>query len=513
MGVIKGEADIRPDDWHLTCHFSDDNVMPGTLMYECCLHTLRILLMRQGWVGEKSRVWYEPVPGVTSGLHCRGQVIASTKKVHYQAEIKELGFDPAPYAIADALMYADGKPIVRITDMCVRMGGTDKATLASLWEGRRSSAAAQPAPSSRALVPLFDSNSILTFAVGKPSEAFGEPYKVFDSDRIIARLPGPPYQVLDRITRIEGCEAFKLAAGGIVDAEYDVPMDAWYFKSNGQPSMPFGVLLEVALQPCGWLAAYVGSALSSQTDLSFRNLGGTAIQYEEIGPDSGTLVTTVKMTKNVQSAGMLIQDYEMAVRRDGRLVYEGITEFGFFSKKALAEQVGVRGAAPFAPSAADLGRALRPGFIGTPAMPDRMLMMVDSVDCYLPDGGPKGLGFIRGSKKVDPSEWFFKAHFYQDPVCPGSLGLESFIQLLKVAARERWPGAGGRFESMALGQKHTWLYRGQVVPKNKLVTVEACITAVDDARRLLKADGFLKVDGLVIYKMTDFSIRIRGHNT
>jgi len=507
LGLIKGEADIRPDDWHLVCHFIDDNVMPGTLMYECCLHTLRILLMRQGWVGEKSKVWYEPVAGVTSGLHCRGQVTARTKTVHYEVAVKELGFDPAPFAIADALMYADGKPIVRITDMCVRMGGTDKTELSRIWNERRSFAAAPPEPSAGSPVPLFDSNSILAFAIGKPSEAFGEPYRVFDSERIIARLPGPPYQVLDRITRIEGCAAFKLAAGGVVDAEYDVPKDAWYFKSNRQPTMPFGVLLEVALQPCGWLAAYVGSALSSQTDLSFRNLGGTATQYEEIGPDAGTLVTTVKMTKNVQSAGMLIQDYEMAVRCGGRLVYEGITEFGFFSKKALSEQVGVRGAAPYAPSQAELARDLRPG-LGQPGMPDQMLMMVDAVDCYVPDGGPRGLGFIRGTKRVDPSEWFFKAHFYQDSVCPGSLGLESFIQLMKVVARERWRGISGRFESMALGQKHGWLYRGQVIPANKLVTVEACVTAVDDARRLIKADGLLRVDGLVIYKMTDFALRL-----
>jgi 3-hydroxymyristoyl/3-hydroxydecanoyl-(acyl carrier protein) dehydratase len=508
LGLIKGEADIRPDDWHLVCHFKDDNVMPGTLMYECCLHTLRILLMRQGWVGEKSKIWYEPVAGVTSGLHCRGQVTAHTKKVHYEVAVKELGFDPAPFAIADALMYADNKPIVRITDMCVRMGGTDKADLVRIWNERRSFAAAPPAPPQEgALVPLFDADSILAFAVGKPSEAFGEPYKIFDSGRVIARLPGPPYQVLDRITRIEGCEAFRLAAGGVVDAEYDVPKDAWYFKANGQPAMPFGVLLEVALQPCGWLAAYVGSALSSQTDLSFRNLGGTATQYEEIGPDAGTLLTTVKMTKNVQSAGMLIQDYEMTVRRGGVLIYEGLTEFGFFSKKALSEQVGVRGASPYAPSQAELARSVFPA-LWQSGMPEKMLMMVDAVDCYVPDGGPKGLGFIRGTKKVDTSEWFFKAHFYQDPVSPGSLGLESFIQLMKIAALERWKGVSGRFESMALGQKHSWLYRGQVIPSNRLVTVEACVTAVDDSHRLIKADGFLKVDGLVIYKMTDFGLRL-----
>ena len=63
--------------------------------------------------------------------------------------------------------------------------------------------------------------------------------------------------------------------------------------------------------------------------------------------------------------------------------------------------------------------------------------------------------FNRAILLMDPSDWFFKAHFYQDPVCPGSFwGLESLIQMMKVAARERWKGASGRFESMALGQKH-----------------------------------------------------------
>ncbi|MEK7743745.1 MAG: type I polyketide synthase, partial [Elusimicrobiota bacterium] len=48
LGLIRAEADIHPDDWFLTCHFIDDQVMPGTLMYECCMHTLRIFLMRMG---------------------------------------------------------------------------------------------------------------------------------------------------------------------------------------------------------------------------------------------------------------------------------------------------------------------------------------------------------------------------------------------------------------------------------------------------------------------------------
>mgnify|MGYP003352528748 CR=1 FL=1 len=32
--------------------FVDDRVMPGTLMYECCLHTLRVHLLRLGWIAE-----------------------------------------------------------------------------------------------------------------------------------------------------------------------------------------------------------------------------------------------------------------------------------------------------------------------------------------------------------------------------------------------------------------------------------------------------------------------------
>ncbi len=80
LGQITGEADIHPDDWFLTCHFVDDRVMPGTLMYECCLHTLRIYLC--GWDGwaKQGAVAYEPMAGVASQLKCRGQVTARRRR-------------------------------------------------------------------------------------------------------------------------------------------------------------------------------------------------------------------------------------------------------------------------------------------------------------------------------------------------------------------------------------------------------------------------------------------------
>jgi 3-hydroxymyristoyl/3-hydroxydecanoyl-(acyl carrier protein) dehydratase len=506
LGLVKGEMDIHPEAWHLVCHFTDDHVMPGTLMYECCLHTFRVLLMRLGWVADEGSCWYEPVPGVTSRLECRGQVLPSTKKAMYEIVVKEIGYkdDGTPYAIADAFMYADGRRIIHIHNMSIRMGGARKDAIEALWKAAGGTADHGPRPA------IFDDASITAFAVGKPSEAFGDKYRVFDSERVIARLPGAPYKFLDRIVKIEGCRQWELKAGGYIEAEYDVPPGEWYFGSGAQKSMPFAVLLEVALQPCGWLAAYLGSALTSPSDLSFRNLGGTATQYAEVMPETGILVTKVKITKVSQSGGMIIQDYDMEVLCKGRTVYKGVTQFGFFSKKALSEQLGVRGAARYVPAPEELAAAVPLDLAAVPGLPDKKLIMLDSVETYIPAGGPAGLGFIRGLKKVDPAEWFFKAHFYQDPVCPGSLGLESFINLMKAAARKRWPDlpADARFESMALGARHQWIYRGQIVPRNGLVTVEAHITAADDAARTIKADGFLVVDGLVIYQMKDFAVKL-----
>jgi acyl transferase domain-containing protein/3-hydroxymyristoyl/3-hydroxydecanoyl-(acyl carrier protein) dehydratase len=494
LGLVRAEFDIHPADWFLTCHFVDDQVMPGTLMYECCLHTLRIFLMRMGWIGGEGDVVCEPVPGVNSRLKCRGQVIATTKTVTYEVTVKELGYRPEPYCIADALMFADGKPIVEIGDMSLRMSGLTRENLEATWGtiGRRAA--------------LYDSASILEFSNGKPSEAFGAPYRVFDSERVIARLPGPPFQFLDRIVAVTG-EPFVLKAGAACEADYDVPTDAWYFEANRAAIMPFAVLLEIALQPCGWLAAYCGSALVSHEDLSFRNLGGKATQHRAVTPESGTLSTSVTMTSVSHSAGMIIQHYDMRVRDSIGDVYTGTTYFGFFSKAQLANQVGMPQAKVPWPTEDESARAER-GFLPyEPPFPAPMLRMVDHIDSYIPNGGPRRLGLVVGRIAVDPAFWFFRSHFYQDPVWPGSLGLESFLQLLKYTAWKRWGNPRGNgWQTVALTRSHSWSYRGQVVPKDREVAVVLEVTAVDEDNRRLTANGFLTVDGRVIYQMTDFTL-------
>jgi 3-hydroxymyristoyl/3-hydroxydecanoyl-(acyl carrier protein) dehydratase len=301
-----------------------------------------------------------------------------------------------------------------------------------------------------------------------------------------------------------------MKAGGSTVAAYDVPPDAWYFAAARQPAMPFAVLLEVALQACGWTSAYVGSALHADTDLHYRNLGGTAELLAEVGPDAGTLTTTVTLTRVSKSAGMIIQNFDFAVcLADGRPVYRGDTYFGFFTREALAQQVGLRDATPYQPTAAEQDRGERFPFPAEPPFADRMLRMVDAIDLYVPDGGPHGRGFIRGVKDVDPAEWFFQAHFFQDPVWPGSLGLEAFVQLLQVVAARHWGAPPtARWRMSAPTVRHSWVYRGQVVPGDRRVTVQAEVTRIDHDSRTVHADGHLLVDGRVIYRMNGFSLRL-----
>jgi 3-hydroxymyristoyl/3-hydroxydecanoyl-(acyl carrier protein) dehydratase len=423
-------------------------------------------------------------------------------------------------------MYADGRRIVAFEGLSLQLSGITRPEVEALWESRHRQT--PPAGALQAAHPqgrpvLFTRDQLLAFCIGNPSEAFGEPYRVFDHDRFIARLPGPPYCFMDRITAAEP-PPWELAPGGWIEAEYDIPPDAWYFRAERSGSLPLCVLLEIALQPCGWLAAYAGSALKSPHDLQFRNLGGSARLQRELFPESGTLSMRARLTKVAMAGDIIIEKFEFQVLAGGAMVYDGDTSFGFFTRKALANQVGLRETPPAAaPTGADPDEAQRladdrPLAPDDPhtspaaslAMPARALRMIDRIEVFHPDGGPRGLGYVRGTKTVDPAEWFFKAHFYQDPVCPGSLGIESFIQLLKFAALRRWEHLRDthRF-ALAAPAPHRWTYRGQITPASRQVVVEALVTAVTEGPApALQADGYLQVDGLYIYKLEGFTLQL-----
>lgn len=164
MGFISAEADIYPDDWFLICHFVDDMVMPGTLMYECCAHALRIFTQRIGWISTRDEPFYDIIQGVESDLKCRGPVTTQTQKARYEIEIKEIGYkhiesnsikqnitrtknragqgnravqdNYEPYVIADAHMFSDDHRIVLYKNMGMRIVGLSRSEIELFWSGR-----------------------------------------------------------------------------------------------------------------------------------------------------------------------------------------------------------------------------------------------------------------------------------------------------------------------------------------------------------------------------------------
>jgi 3-hydroxymyristoyl/3-hydroxydecanoyl-(acyl carrier protein) dehydratase/1-acyl-sn-glycerol-3-phosphate acyltransferase len=142
-----------------------------------------------------------------------------------------------------------------------------------------------------------------------------------------------------------------------------------------------------------------------------------------------------------------------------------------------------------------------------------MLRMIDRITSFSPTGGRAGLGYLRAEKDARPGDWFFKAHFFQDPVQPGSLGLDAMCQLLQFYMIENELGATvaqPRFEPIMVGCPVRWTFRGQVVPANRTVTVEMEITERgEDARGPLAiAEAWLWVDGMRIYHAQKLGMRI-----
>ena len=77
-------------------------------------------------------------------------------------------------------------------------------------------------------------------------------------------------------------------------------------------------------------------------------------------------------------------------------------------------------------------------------------------------------------------------------------------------AIDRWKHLSNshRFE-LITEEPHTWIYRGQVIPDNEKIEVEALITKIIDTPiPTIYANGFLKVDGLYVYQMENFGFRL-----
>ncbi|MGH8918528.1 MAG: beta-ketoacyl synthase N-terminal-like domain-containing protein, partial [Actinomycetes bacterium] len=326
------------------------------------------------------------------------------------------------------------------------------------------------------------------------------------------RLPGPPYLFITRLITVSGTPGGLEIGSGLV-AEYDIPEQVWFTEHSD--TVPVAMLMEIALQPCGFLAAYVGSALISEQRLHIRNLDGDMTATGEVTTGVRSFRTSVELVRLDRWDDTVLETFRVRCEADGVPVLEGSAVFALSPATTLARQAGMavtdadrqRLSQPCERPVMDLRSRPARWFGHSARLPGPMLLMLDRITGYWPDGGRAGLGRLRAESDVRADAWYFKAHFFTDPVQPGSLGVEAMGQLLQYYLIEHGVGDGFRFAPQVPA---SWSYRGQVVPTDSVVTIEMDVLEV-----VLGADGghadaeaWLWVDGRRAYHVPRLRVRV-----
>ena len=503
-GYLRATAAVPTDAWFYDGHFKNDPCMPGTLMADAATQALSIAVAAYGFTIERDGWRFEPVPDEMARFVCRGQVTPDADHVlDYEVFVEEIIDGPTPTVYAALLCRSDGFKVFH----CRRFG----MRLVPDWP------MPPGAPGPVRILPgtkdvRGDQGALLACGRGLPSDAFGALYAPFDGTRRAPRLPDEPYHFISRVHSVDGSPGVP-TKGGTVVTEYDVPEDAWYFEDARSSAVPLSVLIEILLQPCGWLSSYNGFAANRPDDVVFRNLdGGDVLLHKPAG--LGTLRVRSTLERYAEGGGSTIVFFDVICTQGEDVVMTMKTAFGFFSPEALKNQVGLRvepGQLEALSAPAPVALPYRAEELdGAPWLAQGRLQVIDRVK-FWPGAGQAGLGRLVAEFDVHPGAWFFKAHFFQDPVQPGSLGLEAMQQAARAAARlAGLAGSGSGFEPVAVGQQFSWKFRGQVVPTNTRTRseIEIVSTVRDERGVLVVFNGSFWVDDLRIYETLGMGLRI-----
>lgn len=374
------------------------------------------------------------------------------------------------------------------------------------------------APSIRkGIQPMYDGDKVETFALKRVADCFGENYALYDHKRT-PRIPNGDLMLISRIVTITG-ERYQSVKGTSIHAEYDVPLDVWYFADSPYPTLPYSVYMEIALQPCGFLSAYHGPTLPyPDIDFYFRNLDGYGILHHDRDLRGRTITNYVTMLNSTAMNGIIIQKYSFQMYDEDVLFYEGESSFGYFEKVALESQAGLDGGkhvplwkdgiAQNRLISLDRDRLMGDGFMTLPTgqlnLTDRLMIM--------PEGGLFNRGYAYASADVRADDWYFKNHFYQDPVMPGSIGVETALQALQAYAIQT--GLGDmfkvpRFAQVDGGHRVTWRYRGQMLAPATL-HAEVHIKKIERKQGavVIIGDAHVWRDQLRVYEIKDLALAI-----
>jgi 3-oxoacyl-(acyl-carrier-protein) synthase/3-hydroxymyristoyl/3-hydroxydecanoyl-(acyl carrier protein) dehydratase len=515
LGYLKAECSIHPEDWYFKAHFKDDPCMPGFMICEGCFQGMAFLMSATGFTLQRDGWQFEPESGKTGNLQWRGQVSPRVRNLGFEIHAEEWTSGAEPSLVADVTVSADGHPILHGRHFAIALKA-DWPLSRALMAGIRKN------PDSVAAVVRdirFDRGSLLAWAIGKPSDAFGPFLHQFDDGHsYLGRIPGPPLLLTSRISRVHG-EMGVMKAGAWVESEYDVPEDAWYFEENDCGTMPLCILLECAYQPCGWLSLYLGGPLQSKEPLHFRNIEGKATLRRPVTPDSGLLRARATLLQVSHIEDVFLLAFEVEIRCGSDVVLQMQATLGYFTPRVLASQAGfsAEGGIRFPDRVSgfnvDLTKFPERYVTGPLRLPVGMLRLIDRVTDFWPDGGPSGLGSLSGERSITSSDWFFRAHFLHDPIMPGSFGLEAAFQLLQFFIiekdlAEKIPNA--RFRPALPDHPVSWKFAGEISPAHSRMSIEMNILRIAQEQESISvaAEAWIRADGTRVYKLTNLCLRV-----
>jgi 3-hydroxymyristoyl/3-hydroxydecanoyl-(acyl carrier protein) dehydratase len=376
---------------------------------------------------------------------------------------------------------------------------------------------------------IFNSQQLDAFGVGRISDCLGPAFAKYDSRRI-PRIPNGDLKMMSRVVEISG-QPLDFTIPASIAVEYDVPANAWYFRDNAYPEMPMSVLMEIALQPCGFLSAYLDTyALVPHGVFYFRNLDGSLRWLAQTGADAldlrgKTITTRAHLLSSIASGETVIQKFSFELMSGSQPICQGESLFGYFSTESMASQVGLDGGRSVLPwlrtpesnGQSEILRFASQQPLVNPSQPHfrlshGQLNLLDDI-LVVREGGHYGRGYAYARRPINPQDWFYPCHFYQDPVMPGSLGVEAILQAVQSVALASGLGSGfrsPRFGHTAGAPAMTWRYRGQITQQHLVMEIETHLREIkrEAGATVLLADASLWVDNLRIYEIRNAVVGI-----
>ncbi|MCH9770343.1 MAG: polyketide synthase dehydratase domain-containing protein [Gammaproteobacteria bacterium] len=511
-GYLRAVQNLTPEHWSFQGHFKNDPCVPGTLMLEAGLDIFAFYLIACGFSLDKDGWRFEPVKDQNYKLLCRGQASPQSKQVVYELYVDELIAAPHPTLHAHLMVSVDGLKSFYTyfsVNLIPDLPFENQTKFLATYQ--------EPKPVAKLNDFKFDFRSLIACAWGRPEQAFGPAFHKYNPNKPFVHLPSPPYHFMSRVLEING-EVKKPKIGSKVIVEYDIEPDAWFFTESKTQEMPFCVLMEVALQPCGWLAVFVSGDALEDNELCFRNLDGDGCLHHPVTTQTKTVITEVTLTKHAAFNDTIIVAFDVNCKnQDMQEIFSLKTVFGFFSTAAFANQVGTpitdqeKNTALEKASNYHLDLSQRPAnyFNQSLCLPEKKLQLLTRITGYWKDGGQEKLGLLRAEKDVHPSDWYFKSHFYQDPVQPGSIGVEAMLELLKFYMIDTGTEFNDACFSTPKAHDLQWTYRGQVIPKDKKIIIVLEITQHNKTKTeyCVTANSQLWVNNICIYKAENLSLK------